>query len=879
MTMYRRPRTLVSILTLSLLALAVGSVTAQNRLLSGLASPKVYQLSPSGAKAGTTVRVVVAGRNLEDAERLAFSRPGITAKLVPAPVPEIDPKTKKAKPAKAGLPVDHFEFEVTVPANTPLGLCDVRVVNKFGVSNARAFMIGDLEEVAEVEPNNEDTKAQRIKLNSTVSGNFAGPQDVDYYVFAAAKGQRVVVSCLSASIDSRANPAVEVYDKDDKQLASNNNYRDTDALTDFTAPADGDYLVRVIQFTHTFRQPITGGMPAGSADHHYRLSVSTTPWIDAVHPNVIEPGKTAVVTVYGRNLPGGKLDSSALVDDSAVETMTFSVTAPADGKGKMTFSGMVGPAAGWLDGFELRLKNASGSSNPYLLGLATAPVVLDNGNNETADTAQAITLPCEIAGRIEKRRDRDWYVFEAKKGDVYTIRTISNRLGAPTYMTLLLRAAGAKGDIYESPLNENMQNYSSKFFSRSEDPPEYRLVVPADGKYQLLVSSRSGDTLFGPRHTYSVRITKEDADFRLVAMSASDSVPDSSTLPAGGQGGFSVLATHTNEGVGDIELSVEGLPPGVTCPPQTLNASVRKTTLILNAPAGTPDWAGEVRVKGTATINGVKVVREARAAGVIWPVQPDQNTPSQSRLEAAVWLGVRGKAVFTLTPTADKPQFAQGDKGTVKVKVTRVSAEVKSPIVVILTQPANRPGTELPANLRFNNNQPTTIAPAQAEATIALTVGPDVPPGVYNVVFRGQTQIAYSKDPLSKAKPNTPVVAFSSPLSIMVLPKTLATLTLSSAGPNVKIGGQTEVIVRVQRKYGFDGEFEVLVVLPAGAKGVEIAKVIIPAKQDEAKLVIKSPAGSMPGNVQNILVKATALYGAGKVPVVHEIKLGVNVVK
>ena len=67
--------------------------------------------------------------------------------------------------------------------------------------------------------------------------------------------------------------------------------------------------------------------------------------------------------------------------------------------------------------------------------------------------------------------------------------------------------------------------------------------------------------------------------------------------------------------------------------------------------------------------------------------------------------------------------------------------------------------------------------------------------------------------------------------------------------------------------------------MPAGAKGVSIADVVIPAKQDEAKLVITSPAGSTPGNVQNIVIKATALYGAGKVPVVHEIKLGVNIIK
>jgi hypothetical protein len=317
----------------------------------------------------------------------------------------------------------------------------------------------------------------------------------------------------------------------------------------------------------------------------------------------------------------------------------------------------------------------------------------------------------------------------------------------------------------------------------------------------------------------------------------------------------------------------------VTCPPQVLNASARKATLILSAAAGAADWAGEVRVKGTATVNGVKVVREARAAGIVWPVQPNQNTPTQSRLESSLWLAVRGKALFTLTPTADKPQFAQGDKGTIKVKVGRVSPDLKNPIIVGLTQSQNSQGSEFPANLRFNNNQPVTIAPAAAEGTFAVTVGPDVPPGVYNVVFRGQTQVAYNKDPKSKAKPNTPVVALSAPISITVLPKTLATLTLAPAGANVKIGGKTEVVVRVQRKFGYDGEFTVQAVLPANAKGVTIADMVIPAKQDEAKLVVQSPAGSAPVNVQNIVVKATALYGAGKVPVVHETKLGVNVVK
>src|SRR5205823_3325299 len=100
---------------------------------------------------------------------------------------------------------------------------------------------------------------------------------------------------------------------------------------------------------------------------------------------------------------------------------TVTVTAPADGKGKLLFSGSVGPAAGWQDGFELRLKNAAGSSNPFLLGLARAPVVLDVGDNDTPEKAQEVTPPCEIAGRVEKRRDRDWFSFAAKKGETWNI--------------------------------------------------------------------------------------------------------------------------------------------------------------------------------------------------------------------------------------------------------------------------------------------------------------------------------------------------------------------------------------------------------------------------------------------------------------------------
>ncbi|MGL4552226.1 MAG: PPC domain-containing protein, partial [Gemmataceae bacterium] len=273
----------LSALTLAL-ALA-GLARAQNRQPSGLPAPRLYVVTPAGARAGSTVEITVGGFHLEDADKLVFSDPRLKAEPVAEPPPPIDPKTKMPMKGKARPVPTSAKFKVTVPADAPLGNHDVRVVNKWGVSNPRAFHVGDLKEADEVEPNNDldaPNKPHRVELNSTVNASFNQPNDVDYFVFKAARGQRVVVSLLASTLDSRAQPAVELYDPRGRPLGENVFYDGDDAVIDVTAPDDGDYVARVYQFTHTFRQAIVGGLPPGTSDNQYRLSVSTAPWIDAV---------------------------------------------------------------------------------------------------------------------------------------------------------------------------------------------------------------------------------------------------------------------------------------------------------------------------------------------------------------------------------------------------------------------------------------------------------------------------------------------------------------------------------------------------------------------------------------------------------------------
>src|SRR5205814_1057475 len=196
------------------------------------------------------------------------------------PAPKPDPKQPTPKPAPIA------KFKVTISADVPVGIYDARLIGQWGISNPRAFVVGDLAEVAEKEPNNDVEQAQRVEVNSTINGIINNPTDVDYYVFAGKKGQRIVVSCLASSIDSRLNPNLEIFDATGRKIGENRNYQGEDALLDVTATNDGDYFVRVSYFTHT----------QGSAEYFYRLSITTAPWIDAVYPPMIEPGKPAQVT-------------------------------------------------------------------------------------------------------------------------------------------------------------------------------------------------------------------------------------------------------------------------------------------------------------------------------------------------------------------------------------------------------------------------------------------------------------------------------------------------------------------------------------------------------------------------------------------------------
>jgi hypothetical protein len=812
----------------------------------------LFVVNPPGARIGTTVEVSVSGTDIEGPQALWFSNPAIRSELVPPPAPA-KPGAKPV-PAPAGP-----RFRVTIPPGTPVGLHDVRLVNAWGVSNPRAFAVGDQSEVMEKEPNDEVEQAQRVLVNTTVNGTISVPTDVDYYVFGGKKRQRVVVSCLTSSIDSRMHAALELYDAAGRHLASNHHYQGGDALLECKVPEDGDYFVRVFELTYT----------RGGPEYFYRLTLSTAPWIDAVFPPMAAPGKPAAMTVYGRNLPGGIPDPHAVIDGAVLDKLSVTVDIPGDpiARQRLVSNGHVPPEMSGVDGFAYRLRNSNGWSNPVLITYASAPVVLEREPNDRISAAQRVSVPCEIAGHLQGKRDRDWYVFSAKKGDVYAIDLLGQRLGASADLYFSVRSATPKRQLAE--LDDDAETLAPvKFFTRTDDPPAFRFAVPADGDYYVLVSSRDADFKAGPRQFYRLRIVPEQPDFRLIVTPASDTRPDACRLPSGGEQLFTVLAWRRDGYSGSITLSADGLPSGVTCPLQMMAPGQKQAPLVLSAAPNTGAGVWQFRVKGTGLVNGEPVEREARPAGITWPVQPAQNLPAVSRLDQSLVAAVRPHAPYRLVASVDRPVIGQGDAATLSLNLARLSPDFTGPLQVV---PA-----DLSPEISVNNGQPIVLAPGHDGAILPLVTRPTILPGLYSLAFHSTAQMAFSKDSAAKQKLMITVALPSTPALIEVVPRQVAMIAVAPSSVTIGPGRPAEVWVSVKRLYDFSGPFHVQLASP----GTEVIpeQAVIPSGKNDTRLLIRLNSPAAPGQKVDLVVRVMALLH-GSVPTAQEAHVSVQVIK
>src|SRR5205085_1252627 len=236
-------------------------------------------------------------------------------------------------------------------------------------------------------------------------------------------------------------------------------------------------------------------------------------------------------------------------------------------------------------------------------------------------------------------------------------------------------------------------------------------------------------------------------------------------------------------------------------------------------------------------------------------------------------ISVREPAPFDIAASLEKVVVQQGDKTNLTLKLNRISPDFKQPIAIQTVD--NIQGLPV-STLAINNAQPFTIAPDKNDGTLVVDVKPTVPPGTYTIALRATAVgFPFTKDP-AKPKANIGIVLPTAPVTLTVLPKTVATLAVATPNPTVKVGAEVEIIIKATRQFDYAGELKVQLVPPQGVQGVSAAEVVIPAGQNEVKLLVKADANVPPGAKADFIVRATATL-AENVTAVQEVKFALNV--
>lgn len=203
--------------------------------------------------------------------------------------PNVPPGTKQRVKTTAG---DHFPMQFVGMTDGATSGLDVPLA------------VGEFPEQLEAEPNNAREQAQPLSWPATVNARFAEPGDVDWFRVSLAAQQKVWFQVVAQQFSrSPVDTALQVFDASGKQLAENDDdphdpgyesfhdFRTTDSKLLFTAPAAGEFFVRVIE---------QSGLSGPRAVYRFSVSEAKPDFHVRHFPDAVPiwgPGSTACVLV------------------------------------------------------------------------------------------------------------------------------------------------------------------------------------------------------------------------------------------------------------------------------------------------------------------------------------------------------------------------------------------------------------------------------------------------------------------------------------------------------------------------------------------------------------------------------------------------------
>lgn len=517
--------------------------------------PTSTHIFPGGARRGTTTKVRMGGECLPPRTRFLMEGDGVKFpdRLGPRAAPRGEPSLRR-KPDELHINYPkEWEAEFEIAADAPLGPRLWWLACARGGTGGRPFIIGDLPEFIETEPNSLPARAERIELPVTVNGQIDGERDMDYFRFEATEGSVVVADVVAARIGSPLEAVVQFLEPSGRRLSVQEVRVGGDSVLALRAPVTGEYLLAIANLS-----------TPGGPQFVYRVTLSTSPYSRLAYPDSGRPGESQELELL--QLTG---------------TARFSA-----GLGKVAFPATPG-------GFRW---SPAGASSPLVLEATTLPSQLEREPNDAREVAHNAVVPFVLNGRFESRTDEDWVRFEAKAGEPLSIECVPAGVGLPILPIISVHdAAGgvlARASAIETP---------------DRRPTIETWTPPADGTYFLCVRDVQQGVASGLDFVYRVTARPARPDFELTAKT------DWANHVQGGRTEIDLQVRRRGGFAGPVKVVVDGLPPGVRTEPLELAAGAPAGKLVLVSDATTEPCDSLVRIAGLAEINGVAVSRVATA--------------------------------------------------------------------------------------------------------------------------------------------------------------------------------------------------------------------------------------------------------------------------
>jgi hypothetical protein len=583
-------RILASLLFLGVLSSSATLGVAQ---LVVLPSPRLLTVFPMGVQAGTSAEVTVSGENIDENPQLVFSTPDLTA---------------ESKRDDKGQVVKN-QFVVKAAANTLPGLYEARLLTRLGISSARCFSVGSLREVARTKPSLTRETAIELAPGSVFNG-YTTARSIDHYTIKSTKGTRLLLDCTTAGIDSRLTPVLLLSDPQGRELLAE---RRT-AFIDFTAPADGEYTLKVHGLTYQ-----------GGPENFYRLSVLE---LAAGKPVKRQPGTASVSAASLPVIDPAATPSLDEVEPNNKAAQAQKIQLPCAIRGAFA-------TAGDVDTYEFEAKKGEVwwvEAVSARLGLPTDPFVLvqkvvkNAGAEVVSDVGEFndIVSPVKLSSAgyaydgvpYDVGSPDSFGKFECKEDGTYRLQ-IRDLFGG---------TRSDPGNIYQLIVRK--------------PAPDFSLV-----SWAMHMELRNGDR---------ANLSKPVA------------------LRGGATMAFDVVALRRDGFDGEIQIEMENLPAGVKAAGLRIPPGKNHGTLLLTANEDAPRGVSVARLFGRAQINGVDVRRDCPSASMAWPVKDHSAEVPAPRLFADMPVSVGGaeQTPLTILPGQEQPYEAvAGQKVTIPLKL------------------------------------------------------------------------------------------------------------------------------------------------------------------------------------------------------------------